>query len=308
MTTTSISATQSEHEGSGLGPVGLRFRSILVATDCCPASATAVKMAARLAKEFHAKLYVLHAVMPGLYGVGTPGPVPELAAVDLEVSSENLHKYAEHIPELRTVAHKELVFLGPPSEGIRSAGESHDIDLLVLGSHGRKGLAKLTIGSVAEWAINRLHYPVLVAGPRCDKTYRPMRSIVLATDLTEQALRPAQYAACIAKDYGARLTTVSVLPEGSTGKQEAGAGLTTIQELRQLMPRDCADWCTLKFDVRTGEIAPAILQSARENKANLIVLGARHKAPLADHMPRTKLSAIIREAHCPVLLVPPHRS
>ena len=51
-----------ERERSGLGPVGLRFRSILIATDCTPASAAAVRLAARLAKEFHAKLYVLHAI------------------------------------------------------------------------------------------------------------------------------------------------------------------------------------------------------------------------------------------------------
>ena len=186
-----------------------------------PASATAVKMAARLAKEFHAKLYVLHAVMPELYGVGTPGAVPELAPVDLQVAGENLHKYAEHIGELRTVAHKEIVFLGSPADGIRSAGESHDIDLLVLGSHGRKGLAKLTLGSVAEWAIGRLHYPVLVAGPTCDKTFRPMRSIVLGTDLTEQASRPAQYAACIAKDYQARLT-IQCAPDREHGETRSG--------------------------------------------------------------------------------------
>jgi hypothetical protein len=36
----------------------------------------------------------------------------------------------------------------------------------------------------------------------------------------------------------------------------------------------------------------------------LIVLGAKHRAPLADHVPRTKLSAIIRGSHCPVLVVP----
>jgi nucleotide-binding universal stress UspA family protein len=39
--------------------------------------------------------------------------------------------------------------------------------------------------------------------------------------------------------------------------------------------------------------------------ASLIVLGARHKAPLADHTPRTKISTILRESRCPVLLVPP---
>ena len=93
--------------------------------------------------------------------------------MDLQNARENLHKYVEHIPELRTVKHKEIVFLGSASDGIRSAGESNGIDLLVLGSHGRQGLAKLTLGSVAEWAIGRLTYPVLVAGPTCDKRPTP---------------------------------------------------------------------------------------------------------------------------------------
>ena len=78
MTAASTSSLQKEHENSRLGPVGLRFRSILVATDYSPASATAVKLAARLAKEFHAHLYVLHAVEPDLYVADMAGPVPDL--------------------------------------------------------------------------------------------------------------------------------------------------------------------------------------------------------------------------------------
>jgi nucleotide-binding universal stress UspA family protein len=60
----------------------------------------------------------------------------------------------------------------------------------------------------------------------------------------------------------------------------------------------------LKYEVKLGEIAPAILQTAQEKKANLIVLGARHRPPLSDHRPRTKLAAIIRSSRCPVLVVP----
>ena len=147
MIASSIRPLPRDRERSGLGPVGLRFRSILVATDCSPASATAVRLASRLAKQFHAKLHVLHAMTPELYGVAMPGPVPELVQSDLTVARENLHKYALRVPELRTVVHKEMVFLGSPMDGIEAAGKSHDIDLLVLGSHGRQGLAKLAIAS-----------------------------------------------------------------------------------------------------------------------------------------------------------------
>jgi universal stress protein A len=90
--------------------------------------------------------------------------------MDLQNAREKLHRYVERIPDLRTVKHEEIAFLGSASEAIQSVGESNGIDLLVLGSHGRHGLAKLTLGSVVEWAIRRLTYPVLVAGPMCDKS------------------------------------------------------------------------------------------------------------------------------------------
>jgi nucleotide-binding universal stress UspA family protein len=304
--TTTVSSPKKEHESTRLGPSGLRFRSILVATDCSPASEVAVRLAARLAKESHARLYVLHSILPELYGVDMYGPVPELAGTDLQNARENLHKYVEHIPDLRTVKHKEIAFLGSASEAIQAAGEANGIDLLVLGSHGRRGLAKLTLGSVAEWAIRRLTYPVLVAGPGCDKSPRPIRSIVLATDLTEQTWHSAQYASCMAQDHGARLTVMHVLPQAGTIDEQKQAELSTHKKLHQFMPNDCGEQCSLKFEVKTGDIAPAILHSALVNKANLIVLGAKHKNPLADHVPRTKLSAIIRESHCPVLVVPAH--
>jgi len=306
MTTTTSSSPKKEQENPRLGSAGLRFRSILVATDCSPASEIAVKLAARVAKESHAKLYVLHATLPELYGVEMRGPVPELELADLQNARENLHRYVEHIPELRTVKHKEIAFLGSASKAIQSAGESNDIDLLVLGSHGRHGLGKLTLGSVAEWAIRRLAYPVLVAGPMCDKSLRPIRSIVLATDLSERASRSALYASSMAQDYNARLTVLKVLPQAGTTGEQNQAESSTRKTLHQLVPSDCGEQCTLNFEAKTGEVVPAILSSAQINQANLIVLGARHRAPLADHVPRTRLSAIIRESHCPVLVVPAH--
>ena len=304
ITATNSPVQQKKSENQHLGPLGLRFRYILAATDCSPASAAAVKLAARFAKEFHARLYVLHAVLPELYGVSVTGPVPELALVDLQNARTHLHQYSERIPELRTVKHREIVFLGSPSDAIQSTGHAHGIDLLVLGSHGRQGLAKLTLGSVAEWAIRRLTLPVLVAGPSCEKTFRPLKSILLATDLLPDSIRSAQYASSIAQDYNSRLTLMNVLSQAGTAEEQANAELRAMAEVRHLVSSECEEWCTLQFEVKTGDIAEAILQSAQRSKADLIVLGAHHLRPLADHALRTKLSAIIRGAHCPVLVVP----
>src|ERR1700677_303300 len=227
MITASSSSSHQQHVSSRFGPGGLRFQSILVATDYSPASTTAVKLAARLAKEFHAKLYVLHAVEQDLYASNIGGG-PELQLMNLQPERENLHKYAERIPDLRTVKHEEIAFLGSPRDAIQSAGQANNIDLLVVGSHGRHGLAKLALGSVAEWAIRRLEYPVLVAGPMCDKTFPPIRSIVLASDFSGEASRSVQYAGSLAQDYNAKLTVMHVLSPTGTPDEQRQVELRTL--------------------------------------------------------------------------------
>jgi nucleotide-binding universal stress UspA family protein len=303
MITAVSSSRKKEQENPRLGPVGLRFRSILVATDCSPASATAVKLAARFAKESHARLCVLHSIMPEIYAVNM-GSFPELDQVNLQNARENLREYDEHIPELRAVKHEEITLLDSPGAAIQCVSEANHIDLLVLGSRGRRGLAKLALGSVAEWAIRHLNYPVLVAGPQCDKTWRPIRSIVLAADLSEGGLRSAQYASSMAQDYNARLTLVHVLPHGSKTESQAVTERDIIGKLHQLLPSDAEEDCTPQFEVKSGEAAAEVLHSAHENRANIVVLSARHSSLLADRAPRTKLSTIIGGARCPVLVVP----
>jgi hypothetical protein len=130
--------------------------------------------------------------------------------------------------------------------------------LLVLGSHGRQGLAKLTLGSVAEWAIHRLNYPVLVAG-QLETNFAPGQVHSPATHLTEHASRPARYASSVAQNYNARLMIINVLPPASWADEQTGAELSTTKKLHHLMPKDCAGWCTLNSRLKPAAIAPAIL-------------------------------------------------
>ena len=129
----------------------------------------------------------------------------------------------------------------------------------MLGSHGRHGLAKLALGSVAEWAIRRLEYPVLVTGPMCDKTFRPIRSIVLATDFSQEALRSVQYASSLAQDYNATLTVMNVLSPRGTPEEQSRNELKRMRKLRELLPSGCGERVHLQYQVRSGDIAPASL-------------------------------------------------
>ena len=105
-----------------------------------------------------------------------------------------------------------------------------------------------------------------------------------------------------------RLTVMHVLSPTGTPEEQQKVELRTMGKLRELLPGDSGEWCTLQYQVKTGDIAAAVIASAQGDKANLIILCARHRSTLADHLPRTKISAIIRGAHCPVLVVPAHCS
>ena len=226
--TTMVTPPNKERENPRLGSAGLRFRSILVATDCSRTSEIAVRLAARFAKESHARLYVLHAILPELCVFDMREPVPEPALIDLQNARENLHNYVEHIPDLRTVKHNEIVSWVLRVTRFNLRGNPMALTCWSSVPTAVEGFAKLDLGSVAEWAVRRLPYPVLVTGPMCDKSLRPVRSVLLATDLSEHALGSAQYASSLAQDCNARLTVMNVLPRvGRKRPESSGAGAPT---------------------------------------------------------------------------------
>jgi nucleotide-binding universal stress UspA family protein len=283
----------------------LHIKRMLVATDLSQPATRALKFAARLAKQLHSELHVLYTVMPQLY-LSEPAPISvELQKVEIDQARHELHRYAFRIPEVRTLKHEEIALAGPPADAILEIVELKGIDLVVMGSHGRSGLKKVAMGSVAEATIRRAHCPVLVVGPHCVRRYGPLSSILLAADLPAVSLRAAQYATSLAKESGASLTILHVLPERAKAVS-AIAEENAMQELRQLAPNDNALRKQLHFEVATGDPVQEIVSIAKHGKSKLIVMGAREQTAFADHSPWTTLSNVIRKAHCPVLAVPPH--
>jgi nucleotide-binding universal stress UspA family protein len=227
----------------------------------------------------------------------------ELQMTKEEAERENLEKYAERIAELRSVRHKDVALIASPWDAIHSASRVHRIDLLVLGSRGRRGLPERSLGSVAEWAIRRLVYPVLITGPKCVKTFRPIKSIVLATDLSIESARLVPYARSLLQDNGALTVQHVVSRPGASGEQPQDE-VDLIRQLAELLPAGCEEWCSPEYQVRKGNIAPEIVGAANESRATLIVLGSRYRSASAERGPLNIVADVIRSARCPVLVVP----
>jgi nucleotide-binding universal stress UspA family protein len=285
----------------------LQIKGILVATDFSEQATLATKIAARLARQIHSRLYVLYVESPQVYAPGAGVLVPLLQAAGVEVARKQLHKYIAGIPEVRSTKHEEIVSSGLVLAAIYEAIESKGIDLVVVGSHGRAGLRKVMLGSVAEAAVRQLHCPVLVIGPDCVLPFHRLKSVLFVTGLSSEATEAAKYAIWIARRTGATLTVAHVLPGdlnpndvlGFARWENAAHGMRELIA-NALSPRQ------VHFEILTGVTAEEILNIARKRKTGLIVMGRKEAGTVAGHVPWATLSYVIRGACCPVLGIPSH--
>jgi nucleotide-binding universal stress UspA family protein len=135
------------------------LRRILVPIDFSETSDAALRYGVELARRFNARLYLLH--VPEHPGEAAEAEYP----IDLFETMQNAaHDRLPHLlteKERRELRPQCALRLGTPWEEIVRHADEHDIDLIVMGTHGRQGLARVLIGSVAETVVRRALCPVL---------------------------------------------------------------------------------------------------------------------------------------------------
>jgi nucleotide-binding universal stress UspA family protein len=132
----------------------LPVRTILHPTDFSPSSTYALEMAAALARDYEAELIVMHvhSVPVALYGEAGVAPLPDTSAA----AAAELRRVS--VPGARI---RHIFTEGEPVGEILRVADDRDADLIVMGTHGRRGLTRLVMGSVAELVVRRATCPVL---------------------------------------------------------------------------------------------------------------------------------------------------
>lgn len=200
--------------------------------------------------------------------------------------------------------------------------EKH-IDLLLIGTHGRGGMAKLALGSIAERLLRVAPCPVMTVGPRAVGTPAEFHTIVLATDFGKGSAKALPVAISLAKENGAKLILLHMMaPMPATSASlsayappTAGADELTewevsshkmmLERMKEWLPRDLKLPQEPEFIVGTELLPEGILAAATERKADLIVMGANHTTSLwtAAHLPWSLVHEVVCQARCPVLTV-----
>jgi nucleotide-binding universal stress UspA family protein len=139
----------------------MKFRKILFATDFSDASAMALSVAACLARDCQAELVIVHVQQPPAANAGEEmiGSLYEIDDARARTQLEGLQ-----LPITGLNVRRELL-LGPAADEIVNFAQQEKVDLVVLGTHGRTGLSRLLMGSVAELTVRRAQCPVLTVKP-----------------------------------------------------------------------------------------------------------------------------------------------
>jgi nucleotide-binding universal stress UspA family protein len=288
---------------------------ILVAVDLSDESIAALRTARALADARGATLAVVHVLanigdvqpfFPQAYGINATNllELERLAGEALEL----------RLAEVEGCASVErFVELGAPYAEIVRRAEAWNADLLVIGSHGRTGLSRAMLGSVAEHVVRAAHCPVLVSRPS-----RGSGVVMAATDLSDPSLPAVARAAEEARLRGARLVVMHAM-EGSLAAYGASAAAllgnvaptptaedqqqmrsTLVTLLRDAMRRFGAEGEALVLE---GGAVASVIRAAEEQQADLLVVGSHGRTGLSRLLLGSVAEKLVRLADCSVLVV-----
>lgn len=145
------------------------YKHILIPTDGSDVAEAAIKQAVDLASKYDAELHALYVVDTDAvaYGLGTEqvdrlqqGQFDEMT--ELQEKAESATQFVHDLAEENGVNVVEHHAGGQPHQVIANHAEDNDIDLIVMGSHGRSGVRRALLGSVTERTLRSTHTPVLV--------------------------------------------------------------------------------------------------------------------------------------------------
>ena len=275
---------------------------VLVAIDFSETSERALRHAIAIAHSYGARFYLTHVVSAlgfTLAGGDAVAKASEVAERDLR----NLEDALAASGSLNGIQHEAEVCEGEVWKQLEQIVEKKQVDLVVVGTHGRTGLRKVAFGSVAEAVFGHSTCPVLTVGPRAPADPPPnakLRHILYPTDWSEESAGAAGYAESLARQHGARLTIVHVAERASDTTSDEREREFEANFRRHAPGRLPHDWT---FRTQLGPIDETILDLADEGRVGLIVLGVRSPDSLVHRRGWPHAYKIACEASCPVLTV-----
>ncbi len=295
-----------------LAATPIAIRNVLFTTDFSAASVRALPLALAIARQHDATVHVAHVIKPAKTYVDLETGIP-LDIIESDAREQAWkHMDALLLPQLiKNVKCSSAVREGDLWECVSCLIEECKIDLVILGSKGTGGLAKMVLGSGAEELFHKAPCPVMTIGPQVSANGKSQfQQILFALDFTDQSMKAYSYALEFATASHGCLTVLHVVlpvPAEFVGD----CGMNEYLEMMRLMAvrevRKATDYA--RHPVRPhvivdcGHPAKVIVQHAQQLPVDLIVMGVQHRTRFAAHIPWTITHEVVSHAPCPVLTV-----
>ncbi|MBZ5565356.1 MAG: universal stress protein [Acidobacteriia bacterium] len=277
-------------------------KQILCPTDFSEHSAAALRAAGGIARAFDAKVMVLHAQRleaPVYFTKAQTQALRVQLRRGARAARDFVSKFAtQYLPE--NVEHSVLLVEEDPVRAVLEELKRTRAGLLVMGTHGRTGLARIRLGSVTESVLRQVNVPVLTVGPQIKPTAAlgTIRRVLCPVNYSDLAQTAFEHAAALAVKTGAELVLTHVLESEAHGN-EAQA----LQELCDWVAPEVRQRCTVREVVKQGSPAEQIVAEAKNSRADVVVVGAHPRSFLGTVLFGSTTELVIRNAPCPVLSV-----
>jgi nucleotide-binding universal stress UspA family protein len=295
----------------------VNINRILCPVDFSDFSRDALHHALVLAQWYQAQITVLnvYSVPQSLVPVnGMRGSLPLLSPLPPDEIAEEVRRFcapslrdSEQVVEIAVregTAAKEIVLLA----------EQLPADLLVLGTHGRSGFERLFLGSVTEKVLRSAQVPVMTVPPSVKQPgLAQYKTILCPLDFSVASMRALMYAVSLAQETNARLILLHVIESllGETGAAEMGhlslseyyryLEQDAVARLKAAVPEQSRIWAKPEERVTRGRAHREIIQTAEDERVELIVMGVQGKGALNRLVFGSTTHHVVREAGCPVL-------
>ena len=297
----------------------LQLKRILFPTDFSRCADQALEHAVFLAEKYDAEIHVLHAVT--LFN-----DQPEVVNDEFD-ETEKMIKKLEDIAELQlnkvSDAHEDddIKIIKVQTRGISAApaildyAAENSIDLIVMGTHGRRGLGHFFLGSVAEEIVRVSECPVFTI--REAETPTPPKSkekILIPVDFSEHSQNALVNAKEIAKSYEAKIHLLHIIEEtihpaySLSGKSSIFDIVPNIKEdcekrLKKMISEKIGDEVKTEIHIVSGQAANEIINFAKNNSMDLIVIATHGLTGLEHLLLGSTTEKVVRMASCPVFTI-----
>jgi nucleotide-binding universal stress UspA family protein len=289
-----------------------KFQRILCPVDFSDFSLNAYAYARSLAQHYKAHLSLLNVVQP----LTVTYPYYYMPAQMTRLSSELVDKARRQLRELAekyasdAVQPETVVEEGFIADVILGFAENQKADLIVMGTHGRRGLDRLVIGSVTERVLRKSPQPVLavrkpahdLVSPKEQQDSVSLRKVLLCTDFSDTAKKALGYALSLALEYKSELTLFHVIEHPGTSER-LQAGATALAELKNSISAGNVEACGIRTLVRAGKPYEEIIRLALEDRTDLVVLGVRGRNVVDLALFGSTAHRILQLGPCPTLTV-----